>query len=389
MSAQLRGALTLALVLGLGAGAARAQAPGQPERLEGVTLLTDTQFTQLPPSTPDGERFSIVWVKFTKLFGDQLKMHQSPLGDRLLVRDGALRGLLNANQDSEQQRLTPRRSNVQVVGVGQRNPQGVYQLVVTRVRLLESDPEQFKRRAEALPKGDAAKRLELARALQARLRRYYTGGVDHDAQERRELVQLLRQLEEEARAIELAQLPPLPEGAEARLRAGERLKALGVVAQVWADDRVPADLRREAERILAEVLGARLYLGRWYALEDFKDLLNFERQADGRWIPRERAEFVRICDDERRRIQQGESVQVLPAALLRQATEVVKGMNKDMVLAMTRGYPARVDRVREQVGATTLTWELWVMDDGLRIYFVNGTVFRKDDPAADGAGGGE
>src|SRR5690606_5965315 len=101
-----------------------------------------------------------------------------------------------------------------------------YVLVATRVLSIESDLEHARRRADALAATDVKGRNELARYIQSRLNRYYRDG-DADQAERRDLLDLMRRLEEEARTIELEQLPPLPGGADAHIEAGRRLKALG------------------------------------------------------------------------------------------------------------------------------------------------------------------
>lgn len=361
------------------AGPAAAQ---QPERPEGYEVVSDTQFAALGPSTPDGQKYNLIYVKHNKQFNELLKLHDSPLGERIIVRDPALRQALLADRDSNG-RPIPRRGNLQVLGVGQRVGQ-TYVLVATRVLSIESDIEHARRRADALSRTDVKGRNELARYIQARLNRYYKD-ADADQAERRALVDLMRKLEEQARTIELAQLPPLPGGAEAHIEAGRRFKALNVLAQVIEHPEVSAEVRARAEQVLTEDLNAQRYLGRWYSYEDFKDLVDFVRLGD-RWVPRERAEFVAACEAEKRRLLQHEPLSVLPEALLRQAKDVVKGMNKDMALSLLKTYPTRVDRLRDQLGSTNLVFEQWIMADGARVYFVNGLVFQKVDPAS-GSGG--
>lgn len=376
-----RTAVTLAALFAASlAGQAAAQ---QPERPEGYEVVGDAQFAALGPGAPEGQKYNLMYVKHNKQFNELLKLHGSPLGERIVVRDPQLRQALLGDLDSTG-RAIPRRGNLQVLGTGQRRGQ-TYVLVATRVVSIESDLEHARRRAAAMTPRDVRGRAELVKYMQARLARYYQD-ADADQAERRELVRLMRELEEQVRTIELEQLPALPAGAEAHIDAGRRFKALNVLAHVWGHDEVPAELRARAEQALTQELGAQLYLGRWYAYEDFKDLVGFALQGE-RWVPRERAAFVTACAAEKRRLLDHQPLSMLPEALLRQARDVVKGMNKDMALALLQAYPARVDRLREQLGSSTVVFEQWVMADGVTIYFVNGVVFQKVDPSSGGSGG--
>ncbi|MBX3469453.1 MAG: hypothetical protein KF878_21470 [Planctomycetes bacterium] len=372
----------VALVAAVVAAApARAQ---QPERPEGHEAMSDAQFAALGPTTPDGQRYSLIYVKFNKQFNELLKLHASPLVDRIIVRDAQLRQLLLRDQDANG-RPIPRRGNLQVIGTGQRVGQQ-YVLVATRVLALESDLEHARRRHAALGARDGKGRAELSRYVQARVARFFQD-AEADQDEGRELARLARRLDDEVREIELAGLPALPGGAEAHLEVGRRLKALELLAAVWEHPEVAADVRARAEQALTGELNAQRHLGRWLAYDKFKELVGFARQGD-RWVPRDRADFLQACEGERRRLLQHEPLGVLPESLLRQSKEVVKGMNKDMVLGLVQGYPERVERTREQLGASAVVFELWVMPDGQRIHFVNGLVFQRIDPSpGDGPGG--
>ena len=103
-------------------------------------------------------------------------------------------------------------------------------------------------------------------------------------------------------------------------------------------------------------------------------------ESNGKWIPRERAAFLAACEEEKKRLLQHETPQLLPDSLLAQATQVVRGMNKDMALSVLQAYPARVDRIHDQLGSNALVFECWAMAGGPVIYFVNGLVFQKVDP---------
>lgn len=347
----------------------------QPDRPEGYTVLSDAQFAALPASTPEGERYNILYVKFYKQFNELLKLHASSLVDRVIVRDAQLRQALLRDEDSTGKRIPPR-GNLQLLGsLQRRGPTSV--LVVTKVVSIESDLEHARRRVASFAPNDTRSRSELVKYIQSRLSRYFQDALADQA-ERRELLSLMRQLDDQVRTIELEQLPPLPGGAETHIEFGRRYQALSVIAAVWSNTEVPAAARAQAEAALSE-LNAQRYLGRWYSYPDFKDLVGFV-QSNNRWIPRERADFLAACEEEKRRLLQQDTPQLLPDSLLAQATQVVRGMNKDMALSILQAYPARVDRVRDQLGSNALVFEHWAMDGGQRVYFVNGLVFQKVDP---------
>lgn len=366
-------ALALALGLVLVCAPARAQ---QPEKHDGHQVVSEAQFAQLPPTTPDGERYQLVYVRMVKCFGEQLKLHLSPLVDRVVVKDPALRkSLEEQGQDSTGTRIVPKRSNLQLIGTGQRDAaRNAYVLVVTRVVVIESDLACAQRRAAALAPTDAARRIELARWMEARLRHYSQGSAnDQDPQERRDLVAFLRDLEEQAKSIELQALPALPAGAETRIAFGQKHKALGVLAQVWGHAEVPAPLKAKARQVLEQELKAQLYLGRWYSYEDYKELVDFQRLPTGKWAPRERVAFVAVCEEEKKRIAKEKTmVPMLPEAILGQAKKVVKGMRKEMVHALTQVWPVHTDRLVDP----QYVFEQWVLEDGSCVYFINGIVFE-------------
>lgn len=365
-------ALGLAVVA-LAAGAARAQ---QPEKHDGHQVVSEAQFAALPPASSDGDKFQLLYVRMAKCFGEQLKLHRSPLVDRVVVKDAALRQALeDQSVDSTGARIVPKRSNLQLIGTGQRDPaRGAYVLVVTRVVVIESDLAYAQRRAQALAANDAPRRVELARWMHARLRHYYQGSQqEHDAAERRELVAFMRDLEDQAKTIEQQALPALPAGAETRIVFGQKHKALNVLAQVWSHAEVPAPLKAKARHVLEQELRAQLFLGRWYAYEDYKELVEFQKLPSGQWVPRERAAFVAVCEEEKKRIAREKTmVPMLPDGILRQAKKVVKGMRKEIVHGLTQVWPVHTDRLVD----STYVFEQWVLEDGECVYFINGVVFE-------------
>lgn len=360
----------------------------EPESPPDCLVQTEEDFLKLPPNVPVGTAVSVVYVKFAKLFEGQLKLFASQIPDgRLVVRDPGLIELLSRVPpvDSEQQKLVPRRSNIQVFGtIGRRGGEQV--LEVQRIRLLESDEQWFTRRMKELSDQDPGKVIALAYEVSARAK------LVDDEQERAGLQRLIQTLREKARAIERGQLPALPGGADAWIRFGRRYKDMDALVQVWSHAQVPEPLRRQADQALRQQ-GARLLLGTWYAYEAFKAKLGLVQAQDGgelRWVTPARAAFLKAIEAERKKWQGGvpdfgmfgESVLVQEA----ERGNVMRGMRKHHVLQVRRAgsepgeywLPVEVDRLRERYEQGTITWEQWVMPDGTRVYFYNTIVISKE-----------
>lgn len=346
----------------------------------GATALTEAQFRDLPATTEPGRRFTVLYVKHEREFNGALRPYRSYLagarpGERscLVIQDPALLRSVRANLDSDGNRLTPRRTNIQLIGTGQRSDQG-YVLVVQRVRRLESDQAYFTRQADAVAADDAPGRRALAGRIELRIRFF--------PDERPDLEPLLARLEREAREVERRQLPPLPGGAEARLRYASDYKEVSAAAEVWAHPEVPEAQKLEAERLLRGPLDARLYLGQWLAYSEYRARLGFGQNEVGEWVPRTRLDLQAQIGEYKK---SGAAVDILPDDVLWQAgqqSKVIPGQRKDMVRLACNAYPVHVERVIEETPERQkITWEQWVMPSGLRVYFVNGRVFAKDETA--------
>ena len=376
-----RVALALLLLAGAPALAQEPEAPAD------YLLQTEEEFLRLPPNTPAGTLVSVVYVKFLKLFQGQLKLFASQIPDgRLVVRDAALiERLERFSSDSEGQKLSSRRSNIQVFGAVRRGAdERSFTLEVSRVRLLETDEQLFTRKAAQIPEGEWNRRLILAHEVSARAK------LLDDDQERAGLYRLVKRLSDESRAQERAQLEPLPGGAEGWIRFGKRHKDVEVLASVCEAQKVPDALRQQAEREL-RALGARSYLGKWLAYEAFKQKLGLVQVQDGgeaRWVSADRAAFLKAIEAEKKNWKTNVPDFGLfdDAFLLQEARngKLLRGMKKPLVLQVARGQageswiPVRVDRVRERYEQGPLTWEQWVMPDGTRVYFYNTFLISKE-----------
>jgi len=374
----------------------------RPERREGYQEITPARFLELPVNFPDGEKFTLTYVKFNKQFEEVLKLSDHPeLDDLLLVRDPDLRRRLEGNVDAEGAPIRAGRTNLQVFGRGERQPGGRYALVVDRVVALESDPARVRRRVEALGPDDRRGRLALARWIREEV--YPTNA---DEEQRAALVAIVRRLVGEAREIQRRSLPPLPGGAEAWIAFGLEHDVAEPVIDAWADERVPEALRDRAAAALRDELGSRRYLGEWVTYAEYKRRLGYVQDDDGDWVRAVRQRFIERCTAERQRLKGGGVIEVLSEVLLHKARakgEVVKGMTKDMVLGTPRSTPAGrplspapvyVDRIRErrrnaQGGFDELVWEQWVMEDGLEVLFYEGLVYWHGVPQASSGGGGD
>lgn len=372
----------LASLLLLGVAAAQ-----EPERPSNCIVYDEGEFlTKLPPNTPAGTAVSIVYVKFRNLtFNGEVKLHQSQIPEqRLVVKDPALVQRLNKGEDSDGARLLTRRSNIQLIGVTRTLPDGAIQLEVSRVKLLESDEQMFRRKLASLGADDWNGRLVLAHEVRQR------GQMVEDEEERAGLSKLVRQLGDDARKLEQAQLEPLPAGAEAWLRFGRRYKEVDVLAQVHAHAGVPEPMRRQAEQLL-KAQNARTFLGRWYSYEAYKarlGMVQIQAGGEARWVTADRAAFLKAIEAEKQIVLP--DFGSLTEEQLQEATrqgKVIRGMKKHHVLQISKGgetpwLPVKVDRVREHLEKGpvkgTIVWEQWVMPEGTRIYFYNSFVISKE-----------
>jgi len=364
-----------------------------PSEKPGFELVSVEEFRSLRPDQGDRKRLSLVYLKFNKVFRTELKLDGGrrdgravyhPLAGRLHVQDRELLQQLGANRDSAGQRLTPKRSNIQVFGVTRATARGLM-LVVSEVRLLDSQLDRFSRAHEALADGDFASRRALADQIEEAVATY-----EDDVEAVRPL---LARLSDEARAGERAQLPPLPAGVDARLAFGKRQRDVALLAELWAHPEVGEDARRAAEAALRDDLGARRRGGQWLSRDAFMTAIGFVDGGAAGWIPEPLAALqAEIVADARR-----EKVLVLPNIAQQAAAQgkLLPGLQKIFAVAAMKKahgahacFPTRVERTEVTQKGAQVTWELWVMPTGHRLFFRDGVMTSHVDPPAAGEEGG-
>lgn len=380
--------IAVALAVLAGAGSVAAAENLQPVEKPGYKRVTVAEFKALKPNDGNGKRFTLVYLKFNKIFRTELKLDGGkkdgrtvyhPLAGRLHIQDRALIQKLGANRDSADSRLMPKRSNLQVFGVGRATARGLM-LIVNEVRLLDSQLDRYARAHQALADGDFAARRALAAQIEAEVATY-----DDD----REAVQpLLRTLRKEAQAAERAQLPALPDGADAWLEFGKRNADVDLLAELWASGDVSDEVRQRAEALLRDELGARRLRGKWLTREAFLEANGFVKATDG-WIPEELA-ALQAEEQSEQRGGRPPFVQIkeLWAKAAAQGS-LVRGMPKVFAVAALKKadgagacFPARVERYAVDDKGTSATWELWVMPTGRRVFFYKGVLTSHVEPKA-------
>jgi hypothetical protein len=357
---------------------------------EGYEEISAVAFRKLPRDTPDGRRFTIHYQKFNKLFvGKDLKIYGGMLNGRGLKSH--LAGLvqieqkktrerlinnLKANQDSDGLKLSPKKSNIQLFGIGLRTPKG-YVLMVNRVHRLCSLDSYYSELAAALPDGDAQQRLDLVRQISYATKFYETDRIA--------LEPLVQRLRREARDAEFAKLPELPNGVNAYIQFARRHDEIATLSSVWNHEGVAEADKARVAKTLRDSLGAVLYLGEWYSEPDFKKRLGFVADGDA-WIPKGLVvlkEFAQIEKKRRGKLELGGGQvdrKLLEIAM--RNGDVIAGMTKPMVVAARGGFPIDVNRWREEISRGTLVWERWELEDGYLVFFCNNLAFKKIKPGA-------
>lgn len=280
---------------------------------------------------------------------------------------------LNANKDSDGKRLVTKKSNVQLFGIGKRSSRG-YTLMVNRVHLLDDFKEHFTELYAALPEGDANARLALVRRITRTVRAF--------PEDKASVQPLIATLRKEARTAEFDKLPALPAGLKEHLRFAKKHEDIELLSAAWGHEGLTDTDLNAIRQVLRDDLGARLYLGKWYAYDAFKRKMGFGEDADGEWVPAGRLELLAASAEERKRRTNLEVPPQVDVGLLDVAAkkgDVIAGMDKGRVIAAKRGFPISVIRVREKAGDRTLMWAQWIMEDRSKIYFLNGFAFKKEE----------
>ncbi len=333
-------------------------------------------------SAPVGKRYSVVYLKFNKVFEDDLKVYGGLQGKRLVrarlegklkVRQKSkLHEALRVRKDSQGKALQPKISNIQVFGtLVQEGDERV--LNVDRVLVLGTQLERFGKAAAALAPEDGTGRRELIRRIEYAVRNF--------PDDKQAVAELRASLLAEAREIAVAKLPELPEGAKARIDVGVAQNDIQLVSEVWDHPDVGDKERLQAEAGLRKLRAVRHH-GHWVHSSEVKRELGFLVQ-ERRWVRQERVwleegiarEKQRLADRQPRRDYSERDM-----LTYMKAGKIVRGMEKKWVIAARKAagkkdfYPVHVERLREKREQQELIWELWVTADGIQLYFFNGWV---------------
>jgi hypothetical protein len=279
------------------------------------------------------------------------------------------------------------RSNVKIQGYARSDDANGRFIEVTSVTKTPDDLEAFKARLETLDKADVDGRMKLAEEAKKRADDY---GIDN-------LRDWVRQTYDGALDLKRASLAKgdVKTAVDVALKyknlAGSTNKAIQLLGEVVADPTTSDADRASAVKLLEGELGAVLHREHWVSRDDFKSALGFVSRTDaaGRvhWLRRERIEFDALVDLQRKAINNDPNLRKLLGSQYEEAAnkgEPVKGMYKqEIVRTKGFGFPAFVDRFAEKAGTSDLVWDQWIMPDGSRFYFMNGTMFefKKKDEA--------
>ncbi len=355
-------------------------------------IVTPEEFRRLEPAQADGKRYQILYQKYLKLFGDQLKLHGGVgedgrslyhgLTGRLFVRDRELARRLLADRDGAGRPLSSKVSNLRLVGTARRTARNLLVLLVDEVSLLDSQRERFERLSKQLKpvdqEGAAGQREALARQIEETVAAY--------PDDREETAPLVAQLREEARKIVYDAFPPLPQGTAERIAAGAKYQDVALLGEVWYHPDVSDEARARAEELLDQ-LQARRYGGKWLPFEEFQRALGFGKGGEGQWVPKERLWLEAAAAAEKERLKGGVPQVPYPKELLEKAMargEILRGMPKKFVVAACAkalgpqgAFPVRVETYEEVIDDAERSWELWVMLDGTQVYFLGEIVAEK------------
>lgn len=327
---------------------------------------------------------------------------QNVRSGKLVGPDAKLSNVLPAWKTPAGQDLDRKgRSNVRVLGIARDAdgttglPQGERYLEVTDVQKLPDDVVHY---AELAKKCTTPQQLlDLAKDAGARAETY--ADTDLRAWTAKTYETALKQ-----------QQDALPKGGDGYVKESIRIargyKALALnpnlgidlLNVVFSDRDTTAADKAAVQEVLMKELDASQFQGKWVPREVFKKSIGFiavgkNQQGETVWERRERVEFRREIDKELPILVNDPNPRKGSAFLYEQAAqkgELPAGMYKtEVVRTKGYGYPEFVDRIETKSGATTISWDQWILNsndgNGVRLYFVNGVLFdtkQKADPWA-------
>jgi len=306
-------------------------------------------------------------------------------GDEVLLVDLSpeQRGFLYINPNGRLQRrltqdLTPsgaslirRKSNARVFGQAkERN--GKVVLEVQRVEILPSDAEILIAKLNELGGDDPAPYAELVAEAKRLAKRY-------DDAELEELGYALarREAQVQAKLVDLGQTDAVLELAQRMVAAKDKLAAIALLSDA---DKATDDPRAQQRlRTKLEQLGATESGGQWHSKEAFKRAEGFWYVKGRGWVHLEELELEAVIKLETK-AQEGKLVIVrenpVEAKRAADSGRLKRGQNAAEA-RIAAGMPVRTahTKLRNDLGEE-VRWTQWILPDGRRAYFQNGTIVR-------------
>jgi hypothetical protein len=366
----------LLLVLALAAKAA-AQDP---------VTVTEAELLASSWGAKEGKVVELVNVKFKDYFDPHVRLVKLP-NDKLRLdaaAHAALANNLSAFKTATGTLDKRGRSNVRIVGVARDDSTHGHIIDVTDVTRLPDDIEVFKKKADALPAGDADARIKLAEEAKKRAETF----AEDDVRE------LARGLFEGALDIKKAALAKgdwavaIDLAGKYKDLASAPTKAIALLGDIVLDASIEQAERDNARKVLEEKFQAVLHRDKWISKDDFKAALGYISYRDGagnlQWKRRERVEFEQAVARQREANKNDPNLRKLLGSEYETAAAegrpTIGMLKQELVRSKGYGFPELVDRFSEK---PDFTWDQWVMPDGSRFYFMNNVLFewKKKDVA--------
>jgi hypothetical protein len=352
--------------------------------------ITEAELTASSWGAKEGKLVELANVKFRDYFDPHVRLVKLP-ADKLRLDAStrtALANNLSGFRTATGQLDKKGRSNVRVVGIARDDSTHGHYIDVTDVTRLPDDIDNFKKRADGLPAGDADARMKLADEARKRADTFSEDDVREFA----------RTLYDAALDLKKAALPKGDVAAaidvafKYRDLAGASSKAIALLGEVVLDASIEQAERDKARAILEKDLQAVLHRDKWISREEFKVALGYLQRRDGagqiQWLRRERVEFEQAVAKQREANKNDPNLRKLLGSEYETAAAegrpTIGMLKQELVRTKGYGFAELVDRFTEKsAGNADLTWDQWVMPDGSRFYFMNGILFdwkKKDVP---------